>query len=85
MASFAYQPPDDDPRELRDSVLQFSAAPDRSCEQVEEAITDLAAYRLWAEVRRRQNPSSPLAARYVDELNELLAILRNAYQPRDGH
>ena len=70
---------------LRRRVLRLVTDDDCARQEVEVAITDIAAYRLWAEVRRCQNPSSPLTASYVDELNELLAILRDAYRSRDGH
>ena len=83
MSSFPLEQREDS-EQTRQRVLGLLAGEKRGRREVEAVITDLSAYRLWAEVRRRENPHSLADENYIQQLNELLGILRDAYRSRDG-
>lgn len=75
--------PDPQPEEefaaVRRRVDQLVGGHHRARRELELAITDLSAYRLWAEARAKDNPHSAVATTgYVEEITEMLTQLRSA-------
>lgn len=68
---------DEDTASLHRRVDQLVSGNHRARHELELAMTDLSAYRLWAEARAKDNPHSALATTgYIEEITEMLRQLR---------
>ena len=78
MTSFPHSQPQEDFLAVRQRVDQLVGGHPRARHELELAITDLSAYRLWAEARAKDNPHSAVATTsYVEEITEMLGLLRS--------
>ncbi len=70
---------------FRSRVVRLLAELEPAPDELALALTDAAGRRMWAEVQQRENQSLDVAScRYLEELNELLALLRRAISPSRG-
>ena len=77
MSAFPQPELDELTASLHRRVDQLVSDKHRARRELELAITDLSAYRLWAEARAKDNPHSALATTsYVEEITEMLTQLR---------
>lgn len=78
MSGFPHPEPDQDTASLHRRVDQLVNDQHRARRELELAITDLCAYRLWAQARAEHNPHSRVATTgYVEEITEMLTQLRS--------